>query len=130
MEKESKNWFRRHWIISMILGLIILFAIGSMFVEEELSDDEYEPPNQLKTYVNEDLYELIVLFVNDGYYTDLQKKEEFKQYEDKWIKSSGVIKGIDTVILSDSIVVEILNPENPYFRGATIYFKPSEKDKL
>jgi len=129
-EIKNKSWFRRHWIISMILGLVILFAIGIMFGEGELSDDEYESPNQLKTYVNEDLYELIVLFVNDDYYTDLQKKEEFKQYKNKWIKSSGSVMEIDDVIMSSNIVVGIINPDNIYLRGATIYFKSSEKDKL
>ena len=127
MEKESKNWFRRHWILTIFICLFI--GIGILTLFDESTEPNINEDNQ-KDYVDEELYELVVLFVNDDYYTDLQKKEEFKQYENKWIKSSGSVMEIDTVILSDSIVVAILNPENPYFRGATIYFKPSEKDKL
>jgi len=28
MQEKKKNWFRRHWIISIILGIIILKLIG------------------------------------------------------------------------------------------------------
>jgi hypothetical protein len=33
METETKkqNWFRRHWIISIFLGIMVLGAIGSIF---------------------------------------------------------------------------------------------------
>jgi hypothetical protein len=30
-EKNKKNWFVRHWIITLILGLILLGMIGSLF---------------------------------------------------------------------------------------------------
>ena len=85
----------------------------------------------LKTYTNEDLYTLIFNFVGSSSpYTELQKEEQFKNYKGKWIKDLGVVKEVDTVMLSDNIVVAIINPDNTYLRGATIYFKPSEKEKL
>jgi hypothetical protein len=30
-ETKEKNWFRRHWILSIILGIIVLGIIGGMF---------------------------------------------------------------------------------------------------
>lgn len=30
-KKNQRNWFRRHWIISIFLGLIVLGMIGSLF---------------------------------------------------------------------------------------------------
>ncbi|MFH1365588.1 MAG: hypothetical protein ABIH28_03325 [archaeon] len=35
IEIKQKNWFKRHWIVSIILGILILGAIGSMFEETE-----------------------------------------------------------------------------------------------
>ena len=134
MIEKKKNWFRRHPIwTGIIIFFSIFFVIGTALdLRDDLEDeegDEWEEDIQ-RQYVKEDLYELIVLFVNNDYYTELQKEEEFKNYKDKWIKSSGAVKEVKTVMLSNSIVVVIINPNNIYLRGATIYFKSSEKDKL
>ena len=32
---EEKNWFRRHWIISIFLGLFVLGIVGSLFDDSE-----------------------------------------------------------------------------------------------
>ncbi len=32
--EKGKNWFRRHWIITIILALIVLGLIGSLFDSE------------------------------------------------------------------------------------------------
>jgi len=102
-EISKKNWFRKHWIISIILGIFILGLIGSMFNTE--SDNHSTETSKssgitnLKSYANEDLYTLIYLFVSDdSSYTELQKEEEFKQYKNKWIKTSGIVKEIDDMI--------------------------------
>jgi len=35
---KKQNWFRRHWIISIFLGFIVLGMIGSIFDSEDKSD--------------------------------------------------------------------------------------------
>ena len=34
-EIKSQNWFRRHWIISIFLGLFVLGIVGSLFDDSE-----------------------------------------------------------------------------------------------
>ncbi len=75
--------------------------------------------------------DVILTFVgSDTELTDLQKKEEFTKYKYKYIQGSGIVKEVQTVALSDSIVVGSESPTNEFLRGATLYFKGSEKDKL
>ncbi len=134
-EISKQNWFRKHWIISIILGIFILGMIGFMFNTE--SDNHSTKTSKssgitnLRSYIDEDLYTLIYLFVSDySSYTELQKEEEFKQYKNKWIKTSGIVKEIDDMIIGQEIVVRIEHPDNYLLSGATLYFKPSEKDRL
>jgi len=134
-ETKQKNWFRRHWIVSIILGIFILGIIGSMFNTESgdysTGTSKNSEITNLKSYTDEDLYTLIYLFVSDdSSYTELQKEEEFKQYKNKWIKTSGLVKEIDDMIIGREIVVRIEHPDNYLLSGATLYFKPTEKDKL
>ena len=84
-----------------------------------------------KEYISISLDDLIFDFVSQySELTDLQKEENFKDYDNKYIQDSALVKDIDTVFLSDSIVVRTINPENEYLTGATIYFESSEKEKL
>ncbi len=149
-EVKEKNWFARHWIVSIFLGLIIFGIIGAMFggdsesnltgnaVNEQLADnviglgeDGKTTTTNSKQYTAEDLYTLIDYFVSSySPYTDLQKEEEFKQFKGKWIKTSGIVDEIDEVIFSDNLVVGLVNPENQFLRGATIYFDESEREGL
>ena len=135
---EDKNWFRRHWIISIFLGLFVIGIIGAISEETDsgitgkVTQEKYtEKTASSVEYTDTDLDTLILEFVSDySDYTDLQKEEEFKKYKGKSLKSLGLVKEIDTVMLSDSLVVRIFNPENQYLTGATIYFDESEKSKL
>lgn len=38
MKENQKSWFRRHWILSIFLGLIVLGIIGSLFGGDSDSD--------------------------------------------------------------------------------------------
>lgn len=146
-ETKNKNWFARHWIISIFLGLIVLGIIGGLFGEDDsisssvetsnednvirLANNEKTTTTNFKQYTDEDLYTLIALFVStNSLYTDLQKEEEFKQYDGKWIKTSGIVNEIDEIILSDNLVVSLMNPDNQFLNGATVYFDESERDVL
>ncbi len=46
MKKQHKNWFRRHWIISIFLGFIVLGMIGSIFDSGDKSDITGEVVNE------------------------------------------------------------------------------------
>jgi hypothetical protein len=135
---EDKNWVRRHWVISIFLGIFILGIIGAAFNEGDsgatgnaIQEKYTEKTTSNVEYADTDLDTLILDFVSDySTYTELQKEEEFKKYKGKILKGSGLVKEVDTVMLSDSLVVRIINPENQYLTGATIYFDESQKSKL
>lgn len=134
MEKKEKSWFRRHWILTIIIVLVIGGIIGTIF-EGDSSNNlpaSSDTNNQeIKQYTDATLYEMFLMFVSrDSTLTDIQKEEQFKQYKNKGIKGEGIIDNIDDVMLSDSIVVSIVNPENQFMRAATIYFDGSKKDSL
>lgn len=40
MKSEKKNWFRRHWILSTILGFFILLILIGIFVGDDSSNNE------------------------------------------------------------------------------------------
>jgi len=42
MEQKKKSWFRRHWIISIILVFVIIGTIGSLFDNEEAQNSNKE----------------------------------------------------------------------------------------
>jgi len=128
---KQKSWFRRHWILTMVIILFILGGIGAMFQDTDNSGNTNSQVTESKQYAEVDLYDLFFLFVSrDSALTDIQKEEQFKQYKNKLVKTSGVVKDIDNVMLSDNIVVSIISPENQFMRAATIYFDSSEKSKL
>lgn len=128
-DKTKKNWFRRHWIISIFLAILVVGVIWAMFSGESASDTINSNENS-KQYTDEDLYTLIYLFVDDdSSYTDLQKKDEFKNYKGKWIRSSGIVKDIDEGLMG-GITTSIEHSDNYLLNGATLYFDTSEKEKL
>lgn len=59
MKENQKSWFRRHWILSIFLGLIVLGIIGSLFGGDSDSDltgeSIKEPSNEEVTTSNQDL---------------------------------------------------------------------------
>lgn len=134
-EIKKKNWFRRHWIVSIILGLFVLGIIGAMFSDTSSDSNTQTTNNQppAKEYIDKDIYDLWFDFISrDSPYTDLQKEENFKQYKNKWIKSSGEVEKIDEVGFgSSNIVVGIASPEEFSFsRAASLYFDESYKNQL
>ena len=132
-QEKQQSWFRKHWILTIIIVLVVLGIIGAAFSPESQDSNKTGTTSQSesKQYTNEDLENLIFDFVSgDSTLTDIQKEEQFKQYKNKWIKGTGIVKDIDTVMMSDSIVVSIIRYDNQYLRGATIYFDSSQKDKL
>ncbi len=84
-----------------------------------------------REYVSVDFYDLYFDFVSSySELTDFQKEEQFKEYEGKYINGSGIVKDVDTVFLSDDILVKIMNPENEFLTAGRVYFKSSEKEGL
>lgn len=134
-EVHENNWFLNHpfWT-----WLIVLFVIGISISlipsnNQNYSTTQSESINKAKTvqkaYVDEDLMDLILKYVSmNSMMTDIQKKESFKQIKGKYIKSDGIVIEVNEAF--GTPVVAIMNPENEFLRGATIYFKKSEKDKL
>jgi len=133
------------WIKKFLFAFVILAIIGALLGDDTTNNSpinnslnpkstsqntNLERTNQ-NEYVSESLDDLIFDFVSrDSQYTDLQKKEMFENYDNKLIKDFAMVKDIDTLSLSDGIVVRAINPENEFITGATIYFKPTEKEKL
>lgn len=85
-----------------------------------------------KEYINEDLYDLIYTYVvMDSELTDLQKEDQFnKNIKGKYFKSidDGIV--LEVTESFGTPVVRLMNPDNEFLTGATIYFKKSEKEKL
>ena len=48
MVKKQKNWFRRHWILSSILGFFLLIIILGMFSSDSSSNTQ----NNIANYFN------------------------------------------------------------------------------
>lgn len=134
-EITEKNWFLNH---PFLTWLIVMFSIGILmsFVpsdNQNYSSTPSETTSKTKTiqkaYVDEDLTDLIFKYVSmNSIMTDIQKKESFKQIKGKYIQSEGIVIEVNEAF--GTPVVAIMNPENEFLRGATIYFKKSEKDKL
>ena len=131
------------WIKKILLAFFVLAIIGAILGNDTKNETPDTSQNQnvnsntnvgtttQKEYVSVSLDNLILDFVSKtSPLTDLQKTEKFKNYDNKFIKDSAIVKEIDTVALSNSIVVRTINPENEFLNGATIYFKSSEKTKL
>ncbi len=58
-ETKQKNWFRRHWVLTIILGIIVLGIIGGMFGNDTSNTETQTSsgnggikatPEQVKTY--------------------------------------------------------------------------------
>lgn len=148
IETKQKNWFKRHWIVTIILLVVLLIIINTIIFGSTsqnppksgivLSDNQKESAQ--KQYVKENIYELMPLFVHNLGYdlttlqrkeAELNRKENFNEnYKDKWIKSSGDITEVN-MINSNSIVVKIVDPSSLYAdSGATIYFSSADREEL
>ncbi len=49
MKEKKKSWFRRHWIISTILGILLLLIIFGMIGSLSENTSDYKAPNELIT---------------------------------------------------------------------------------
>lgn len=57
-QTKKKNWFRKHWIISIILGLIILFFLIGIFNKPSNTDQTtFETTNQESDVQNSEIIE-------------------------------------------------------------------------
>lgn len=131
-EDGKQNWFRKHWIISIILGVLVLGMVGNTFNSPTGNITNSQENKITNNYIDEDIYDLWTKFISkSSVLTDLQKEEDFKSYKNNFIKSGGIISKIDEVGFgSDDIVVGIESPENPYLRAGTLYFDNSYKNQL
>lgn len=132
--EDLQEWAQNHKIIVI---LIIIFAFGFVIsTSVNMTDNKnVKSSNRIiesKQYINENIYDLWITFISrSSTLTDLQKEEEFKKYNNKLIKSSGIISSIDEVGFgSSNIVVGIESPENPYLMAGTLYFDGSYKNQL
>jgi len=81
---EDKNWFRRHWAISIFLGLFLIGIIG--IITED--DDSGMTGNVVDTQdydLEIDIYELLDEF---DVLTKLQQEEKVEELKGKRIKTS------------------------------------------
>jgi len=128
---KEDNWFLDH---PFLTWLIILFSIIILLVIITPDDQSYPTDNNKattvqKTYVNESLTKLILKYVSSSsMMTDMQKEESFKQIRGKYIRDKGIVTEVSESF--GTPIVAIMNPENEFLSGATIYFKKTEKDKL
>lgn len=84
-------------------------------------------------FINEDLYGILYQFTNpQSPMTDLQKKEEWKSYKGKYVKSSAIVDSISRNLLGKYVVLASELPKGQYDIGSdyAIFFQDSQKDKL
>lgn len=148
-KQDIKNANEKNWIFNhpFIVWIIWTFSIWAIIWISVFSPNNAIPQTSLnnglsntgaiptstslpqREYINESLDDLIFTFVSqDSELTGLQKKDEFKKYEGKYIKGEGFVKDVNEVL--GSLVVGIEHPDNQFLRGASVYFKKSERDKL
>ncbi len=159
MDKEAseQNWFRRHWIISIFLGLMVLGIIGSMFGENDnqsnsnltgnvinensnnnaikLGDNSPQATTTPIQTANKPEYDLEMtteqIFNEFDGLSDIQTEEKIKEFKDKRIKTSLYVSKIDKASLSSQYVaMEMYEyPYNlmPYVKA---FFPAEEKDNL
>ncbi len=152
-QEKPKSWFRAHPILNFFLALFLIGLIFGSDNQQTLNSEEQRTtidqvnsqqittplqasvPKQTtqitRDYITEDLNELWIYFVSteSPYTTELQKKEKFKEYEGKWLKSSGIISSVDEGLIS-GVTVRLLGYDNPYLSSASLYFDESDKSKL
>jgi hypothetical protein len=87
-----------------------------------------------REYTNDNLDMLMDIFDSDSSYTDLQKGDLLKEYNGLWIKTSGTVHAIGSIVDTTrnprDTVVTLKNPENQFLKGASVYFDESYKDEL
>jgi len=120
---EDKNWFRRHWAISIFLGLFLIGIIG--IITED--DDSGMTGNVVDTQdydLEIDIYELLDEF---DVLTKLQQEEKVEELKGKRIKTSTTAYKITKASLSTQYVVMDDDYFNPSVKA---FFLAEEKDRL
>lgn len=83
--------------------------------------------------LNEDLYGILYKFTNQqSPMTELQKKEEWKKYKGRYVRSSALVDSVDESLFGSYVVLASELPKGPYDIGSdyAIFFKDSQKGKL
>lgn len=130
--------------VLLVLSLVLVVVVSGCVSQEASAPSTGVPKNPVNANgsegiqskvssditANATLDNLFYQFVSElSDLTDLQKEAKWKEYEGKYIKDSALVKDVKYEPLT-GYVVSIGNIENQFSRGATIYFKDSEKDKL
>lgn len=102
MEQQKKNWFRRHYILSGVGGLFLLFiilgAIGSDPDVQVASEQREQTKNEAQ------VAEMKVTAVELSQAYDNNKVAADTKYKDKVVEVSGIVDSIGKDILDDPYV--------------------------
>ena len=96
MEEKKKSWFRRHWILSIFLGLIVLGMIGSLFGGDSESDLTGDVVNEQSVVTD-----VSDILLNNENIKDITIKEgpadiswKFRDIDWSWNSQSGLKNSI------------------------------------
>lgn len=134
--EDKLNFKLRGW--RKFFLVLIIFMASSLL---NIPSNNYAPSNNVNSkdvqnspeFINEDLYEILYKFTNpQSSMTDLQKKEEWKKYKGKYVKSSAIIDSVDKNFFGKYVVLASELPKGQFDIGSdyAIFFKDSQKDKL
>lgn len=140
IDRKNMAILKKISIMLLVLFVIIgvLYAYGSSLnagkigsaqspSAENVQAQPIQSPDKITNATIDELFYKFVSKLSD--LTDLQKKEEWKSYDGKYINGSVIVSDIKNEPLV-GYVVSAENPENHFESEATIYFKNSEKSKL
>ncbi len=150
---EKKNWFRKHWVISIFLGIFVIGLIGMIsdsadsgvtgnVVDEQESveiqgnlgsgseniiNKERKEVNKIsKEYIKRTYDDTCAIFNSDSKHTSIQKEKIFEEeYEEKYANWTGNVENIDISILSNLR----LKLDMPCGTGK-VYMNQNQYDKL
>ncbi|MHA1868699.1 MAG: hypothetical protein ACTSXD_11700 [Candidatus Heimdallarchaeaceae archaeon] len=97
MKIENKNWFKRHWILSIGLGCVLLvFLIGIFLIrdndieiQKQNVSEDLKYMNTIKQYLdiietNNDLEQSIISYIGSGDISLFEAGSLFKQTGENW----------------------------------------------
>jgi len=102
MEQQKKNWFRRHYILSGIGGLFLLFIILGMIGSDP--DVQVASEQREQTKNESQVAEIKVSATELSQAYDNNKVAADAKYKDKILEISGIIDSIGKDILDDPYV--------------------------
>lgn len=102
MEQQKKNWFRRHYILSGIGGVFLLFIILGMIGSDP--DVQVASENREQEKNEAQVAEIKVTAVELSQAYDNNKVSADVKYKDKIVEVSGIVDSIGKDILNDPYV--------------------------